>query len=73
MVNKKVVPIKIDGKIVGSATVDLDNLEGPISGNFTDSEAAKKYLGSSVRDLSIYVLDPADAGLYGETIDGQVL
>ena len=73
MVNKKTVPIKIDGKIVGSAEIDLDNLEGEITGRIDDPDVAKHIFNNRLQDLSIYSGDVLDGGIYGESTDGTVL
>ena len=71
--NKRTVPIKIDGKIVGSAEIDLDNLEGEITGRIDDPETAKHIFNNRLQDLSIYSGDVLDGGIYGESTGGTVL
>ena len=73
LVNKKTVPVKIDGKVVGSADIDLDDLEGPITGRIDDPELAKKIFNERLPELSIYSGNPMDEGLYGEGMDGTIL
>lgn len=73
MVNKVTVPVKIHGKVVGSAEIDLDNLEGEIVGKIDDPEVAKKIFNNRLPELSIYNENPMDDGVYGETTDGTIL
>lgn len=73
LVNKKTVPVKINGKIVGSAEIDLDNLEGEIVGRIDDPEVAKEIFNNRLQDLSIYSGDVLDSGIYGESTDGKIL
>ena len=70
--DKRTVPIKIHGKVVGSAEIDLDNLEGEIVGRIDDPDVAKEIFNNRLEELSIYSGDILDGGIYGtDTSNGM--
>ena len=68
-----VMSVEDEFKIVGSAEIDLDNLEGEIVGRIDDPEVAKEIFNNRLQDLSIYSGDVLDSGIYGESTDGKIL